>query len=169
MRYALTGTPGVGKTTVAAILSLHGVPTMEVGELARREGLILGLDEGRGSYDVDLDALRAHSSGIPDGVVLVGHLSHLLDVGGIIVLRCSPSVLAARLRERGYALPKVMENVEAEAVDVILIEAVESGAAVFEIDTTYGSPDEVARSVLQILGGEKTKYLPGHVDWSQEI
>jgi adenylate kinase len=168
MKAALTGTPGVGKSTIALLLQKEGWTVVEVGELARTEGLLLELDAERDSYDVDLDGLDEVTSAMPGDVVLVGHLSHLLQVGLIIVLRCQPRVLAERLQVRHYAADKVAENVEAEALDVILIESIESGVEVCEIDTTYRTPEEVTSSVLEILNGERRKYLPGHLDWSQE-
>ena len=168
MKAALTGTPGVGKSTIALLLQRKGWTVVEVGDLARREGLLLELDEVRDSYDVDLDGLDEVTCAMPGNVVLVGHLSHLLQVDLIIVLRCQPRVLAERLQVRHYAADKVAENVEAEALDVILVESVEGSADVCEVDTTGRTPEEVTSSVLEILRGERRKYLPGHLDWSQE-
>ena len=101
-------------------------------------------------------------------VILVGHLSHLVTADMVIVLRCRPSVLAARLRSRGYPEQKVAENAEAEALDVILVESVETGREVYEIDTTGISPEEAAEAVHEILAGEKEKYAIGNIDWSEE-
>jgi adenylate kinase len=168
MKVALTGTPGVGKSTVARLLAEEGFHAIEAGDLAKENGLLLDLDEERGSYDVDVDGLIELTDEMRGDVVFVGHLSHLLNVDMIIILRCQPSILADRLRARGYPREKVAENVEAEALDVILIESIESGAEVYEIDTTRMAPEETADAVMDILRGEKGKYLPGHLDWSQE-
>lgn len=168
MKASLTGTPGVGKSTIALLLQKEGLVVVEVGDLARQEGLLLELDKERDSYDVDLDGLEDLTRRMQGDVVLVGHLSHLLDVDLVIVLRCQPRQLAERLQARRYSAAKVAENVEAEALDVILVESIEGGAEVCEVDTTGRTPEEVASSVLEILHGERTKYLPGHLDWSQE-
>jgi adenylate kinase len=168
MRVALTGTPGVGKSTVARLLAEQGLNVIEVGDLAKEKGLLLELDEKRGSYDVDVDGLIELTDKMQGDIVFVGHLSHLLIVDMIIILRCQPSVLAERLKVRGYSREKVAENAEAEALDVILIESFDSGHEVFEIDTTRIGPGQTAEAVLEILSGEKGKYLPGHLDWSQE-
>jgi adenylate kinase len=168
MKAALTGTPGVGKSTIALLLQQEGWAVLEVGDLARKEGLLLELDAERDSYDVDLDGLDEITCAMPGDVVLVGHLSHLLQVDLVIVLRCQPRVLVERLQVRHYSADKVAENVEAEALDVILVESIESGAEVCEVDTTARTPEEAASSVLEILRGERRKYLPGHLDWSQE-
>ena len=108
-------------------------------------------------------------AGIDGDLLIEGHLSHLLGVDIAIVLRCSPKLLEERLRSRGYGDDKVRENVEAEAVDVILIEALDCAGKVCEIDVTHLSPQTVADAVSEILAGENEKYPVGHVDWSQEV
>jgi len=70
---------------------------------------------------------------------------------------------------RGWADAKVRENMEAEALDVILVEAVESERETVEIDTTEMSKDQVADAVEDVLAGEREKYAVGNIDWSQEV
>ena len=60
------------------------------------------------------------------------------------------------------------ENLEAEFLDVILVEAVEWCDLVSEIDATCLSPEEVADRVVGILRGE-LKMPPGEVDWTGEM
>lgn len=115
-----------------------------------------------------LDKAISEDQGLKDAI-LVGHLSHHLTVDLIVVLRCRPSVLAIRLGERGYSQDKVKENVEAEALDVILIEAVETDRPVLEVDTTTKEVPEVVAAMEDILAGEREKYAIGHIDWSEEV
>jgi adenylate kinase len=61
-------------------------------------------------------------------------------------------------------MEKTRENLEAEALDVILVEAVEFCSRVDEIDTTGRSPPEVAELVTRIIKGELVQ-PPGQVDW----
>ncbi|MCJ7463576.1 MAG: AAA family ATPase, partial [Thermoplasmata archaeon] len=98
-----------------------------------------------------------------------GHFSHLLKPDVAIVLRCSPSVLEKRLKRKGWDEKKIRENVEAEAVDVVLVEALENVAEVCEIDTTHKKPGEVAKAIEDIIAGERNKYRAGNVDWSEEV
>ena len=167
MKVALTGTPGVGKTSVSALVRSFQVLTVD--ELAEAADAVSGFDRARDTKEVDVDKL-AESVGRMEGDALIeGHLSHLLGVDVAIVLRCSPRVLKKRLIGKGWSETKVMENVEAEAVDVILIEALEAAPVVCEIDVTDMSVEDVARAVEAVLAGESEKYPVGDVDWSQEV
>jgi len=65
--------------------------------------------------------------------------------------------------------PKVRENVEAEAIDVILQEAVARLPFVFEVDTTNSTPQETAEAILAILQGKTKGRQPGSVDWASEV
>lgn len=165
----MTGTPGTGKSTVAERLHAKGWGLLEVNDLAKRHGLLIRKDPLRDSFEVDPVELQAalESEGFEEGL-LVGHLSHLLEVDLIIVLRCHPEVLAARLEKRDWPIAKVRENALAESLDVILAEAMDTGVPVCEVDTTDLSPSETEEAALSILAGEKEKYGVGNIDWSEE-
>ncbi len=171
MRIALTGTPGTGKTSIGDILRTRGWDAVEVSAIAREAGLLREVDERRGSFEINVDELqeavdsRYHSKGI----VLIGHLAHLVSNDLCIVLRCRPKLLRSRLAERGWPKAKVDENVEAEVLDAILVEALEQDGAVFEVDTSDMGPPEVADAVQDIVAGKTEKYRPGHIDWSSEV
>jgi adenylate kinase len=170
VKLSLTGTPGTGKSTVAKILASKGLKVIELGDLAKDKGLLEKLDRKRGTYEVDvkrLDKAVGELDSEPT-TILVGHLSHLVSTDIVVVLRCRPSVLASRLKARGYPDRKVAENAGAEALDVILVESVETGREVFEVDTTGITSEEAAEAVMSILAGEKEKYAIGNIDWSEE-
>ena len=166
MRIALTGTPGTGKTTVAALLPFKVV---DINSIVRA-GLNVGVDPVRGCLEADMEALadlfRTETEPTEEKeeiTILEGHFSHRFS-DWAIVLRIEPAMLRERLRARGYAEEKINENLEAEALDVILVEAAESCSRVDEIDTTNRSPLEVADLVKRIVGGE-LRLPPGQVDW----
>jgi len=101
-----------------------------------------------------------------DGII-EGHLAHLLPCDRVVVLRCRPDVLATRLGPRNYPSEKVAENVEAEALDVILIETLEEhpDEHVIEVDTTDLGVAECANRIERFIRGE----LPpsyGAIDWT---
>ncbi len=171
MIVAISGTPGTGKTSVSKVLMNKGYHVIELGDFVRDRRLFSSVDRKRGSLEVDTDDLdKALRSEIPQGtVLLVGHLSHFLTVDMIIVLRCRPSVLCERLEARGWSEKKIKENMEAEALDVILIESLDSNIEVLEIDTTDRDTEGTGEAIEEILRGERQKYAVGHVDWSDEV
>ncbi|MEM0343265.1 MAG: adenylate kinase family protein [Thermoplasmata archaeon] len=167
MRVAVTGTPGVGKTSACA--KVRSLPVYHVNDLVEMFGVATGYDRKRRTREVDVAKLAKKIAKLEGDMILEGHFSHMLNPDIAIVLRCSPSVLEARLRKKGWPEKKIRENVEAEAVDVVLIEALENVPEVLEIDTTKMSDVQVARAIDSIVKGERQKYRVGHVDWSQEV
>ena len=172
MLIAITGTPGVGKSTVSKILA-HRFRVVDIHSYAEEHGLFEEYDEEAGSYDVDVEKLNDSilSERFPEEhVFLDGHLSHFVDCDIIIVLRCDPRILSERLKARGYDEKKVLENVQAEVLDVILGESMESSAKVYEIDCSEMTPTEIADEIEHIvILGEVNDASPGNVDWSGEM
>ena len=167
MRIAVTGTPGVGKTSACAFV--NSMRVVHVNELIDELGLATGYDSKRKTKVVDTVRLAKEVDKLRGDMLMEGHLSHLLHPEIAVVLRCSPSVLEKRLRAKGWSEKKVRENVEAEAVDVILIEAMESVPMVLEIDTTDKKPAKVGAAIEEIISGDRKKYRAGSIDWSQEV
>lgn len=168
MRVAITGTPGVGKTTATELVETD-LDVVHLNELVREEELTEGTDENRGSLVVDLEAV-ADRLADSDDVLVESHLSHHLDVDRVIVLRCRPESLEARLLERGETEAKARENAEAEALDVILSKAVDRYGfdAVYEVDTTDRSPVEVAAEIEAILRGDREPSA-GELDFTEYL
>jgi len=171
MIIGIAGTPGTGKTSACALLK----DVLDLNELIMEEGLHRGADGKRGSMIADMDSVydRVHeiAQGKERNLIIEGHLSHhVCDVA--IVLRLLPDELERRLVERGYREAKILENVEAEVVDVILVEAVEWCDRVYEIDTTGKTVEDVAdmiNEIIDVIGRgiaiEIERYEPGSVDW----
>ena len=169
MLVALTGTPGTGKSSVAAVLEHRGHRVLRLDLFAEEHKLIAGFDEARGTREVDVDALDREVRATAADGFLVGHYAHLLSVDLAVVLRCHPRTLAARLGSRGWPERKVHENVEAEAIDTITQEAVALLSKVYEVDTTSATAEDSATAVLAILQGKTEGHEPGRVDWSDEV
>ena len=169
MLIALTGTPGTGKSSVAAELERRGYSVVLLDRFAEEHKLISGFDEARGTKEVDVEAVDRELRVPAKVAFLVGHYAHLLSVNLAVVLRCRPKVLADRLRARGWADAKVRENVEAEAIDAITQEAVDRLPFVYEVDTTATTPPATADAVLEILQGKVRGREPGRLDWSDEV
>lgn len=133
MRIALTGTPGVGKTSAAeTVCRLLGLHHIEVSEVACEMGAVVG--EDKDSFLVDVDMLK-EKIGDMDDIVIDSHFAEVFDTDFVFVLRCEPGVLCARLKERGYSEEKVKENVTAEILDYCLVSAAEHHDAenIFEV------------------------------------
>lgn len=171
----ISGVPGVGKTTVSRLLAERmGCQLVNISELAKRESLTKGSDHLRGTSVVDLDRMRerlAEIVGESDGATVVeGHFAcDVVSPGGVshaFILRRAPWRLREELEARGYPEGKVQENVEAEMVDVCIVEA--QGALgpeiVCEIDTTDRTPDEVVEEIASIIRGRKP-CVRCKVDW----
>ncbi len=181
MLIGLTGTPGTGKTSVSNLLKERcGYRVIHLNELIKEERLYSEVDEVRDTLVADMDKVSARVSELVDEsdavTILDSHLSHYIaDV--VIVFRASPDKLRERLSLRNYSQAKVSENVEAEALDVILVESVEWCEKVFEINTTEATVEEIAKDVDEIvralLCGDDNdmllKYKPGSFDWSEDI
>ncbi len=164
MIVALTGTPGTGKSSVAE--QLEGFDTLDLTGFVKDRGL--GIEEEEFEVDVDamVEALEEELERRRD-VVIEGHLSHHFPADVCVVLRTRPDVLRERLEQRGYDTEKIEENVEAEALDAVLTEAVESQETVIEIDTTGKTPVETAEE----LEGKVEKGISdyGSIDWSDYL
>jgi adenylate kinase len=165
MQIALTGTPGTGKTTIAALLPYH---VIDINALVKG-GMNFGKDPERGCLEADMDALANYLARLDsdETLILEGHFSHHF-ADWSIVLRLAPSLLKSRLEARGYSAEKIRENLEAEALDVILVEAVEFCDRVDEIDTTGKSTPEVAELVARIIQG-RLQLPAGQVNWLDEF
>ncbi len=168
MRVALTGTPGTGKTSVAAVLRERGYDVLDMTRFIKDNGLREEYDAERDTYAVDVERLNDALSDMED-CIFEGHLAHFMDVDTVVVMRCHPDVLAQRLRDRGYSESKVRENVEAELLDVILCESVDSGIPTFAVDSSSDSPDGTASAVEDIMKGKTDSYPPDGIGWAEEM
>ena len=166
---AVTGTPGTGKTSACEVLARRGYTVIDLDEVARRDGFVTGRDAVRQTDEVDIEALR-DGLNVPAKIAFLrSHFAHRMNVNVAIVLRCRPSVLRQRLEARGWGPEKVRENVEAEAIDVILQEAVTNLPFVYEVSTTDLTPAATADAILAVLQGKTKGHEPGSVDWTSEV
>lgn len=168
VRVALTGTPGVGKTTLAAVAARDGWAVVDVKAWAREQGCVVAYDARDQAEVIDVKKLaRRMPKG--DRVLLEGHLSHLLPVDVAWVVRCDPDVLRPRLVARGYPPAKVLENLEAEALDLILSEALDHCPRVVQRDGTRRSPEALYKAFADAgFAGPKAGDLEP-ADWSDRL
>ncbi len=163
----ITGTPGTGKTAVSELLAKNtGADVLKISDFAT-DDVTEGM-EGE-TRIVNIEKLERKIKGhISGSAIIDGHLSHAMHLGDlVVVLRTDPRVLERRLEEKGFDREKIRENLEAEALDVCLVESLERHENVFEIDTTDKRPEEVADDILKIIDGRGEEFGPGKIDWSE--
>lgn len=163
MTCGITGTPGTGKSAVSEVLRSRGYQVIRQNDTM--EPYLTGTDEDRDARIVDTDAWADEYT--LTAPFIEGHLVHLLDCDHIVVLRCRPDLLKARLAGRGYSAEKIRENCEAEAMDLILSEAydVQGEERLLEIDTTDRSPEACADLIEGFIQGTVPPSC-GSIDWS---
>ena len=162
----VTGTPGTGKTTVTQKLEEEGFNVIHLTEYFEENDIgeeVNGEREIRVSQMVDSLEKRVFS----EDTVIEGHLAHHFPSDICVVLRCRPDILEERLSGRDYSDRKGEENLEAEKLDIILSEAVQSQDTVVEIDTTDRSPAQTFEEVLEKIDEGKSSY--GDIDWTEFI
>ncbi|HET8686340.1 MAG TPA: adenylate kinase family protein [Methanosarcina sp.] len=177
MLIGLTGTPGTGKTSVSKFLEgKRHWKVIHLNDLIKEKHLYTEIDEKRDAVIADMELVKQCLAEIINGreyevIILESHLAHYIaDI--VIILRAYPPELKMRLKARGYSEEKIRENIEAEALDVILVEAFEWCEKVFEIDTTGKSIEETGQDIEKIIdhilsGNEEelSEYKPGSIDW----
>jgi adenylate kinase len=157
----ISGTPGVGKTTIGNLLESKGFQILRLNELIITEGLYYGYDYTRDSVIIDEDILQIFLSDklsqFSDIVFIEGHAVELVPfnfVDLIIVLRCNPGILRLRLQSsRGYSKSKIEENVQAEIMDECLLNLQEKfpQITIIEIDTSTSNTDEIIDRIIALM------------------
>ncbi|XP_078531429.1 adenylate kinase isoenzyme 6 [Lissotriton helveticus] len=152
----LTGTPGVGKTTLGKELAERtGLTYISVSDLAKEGKLYEGYDE---EYDCPvLDEDR-----------VIDELEDRMSRGGMIVdyhgcdffperwfqivfvLRTDNTLLYERLETRGYTDKKLQDNVQCEIFQTLYEEALESYKQEIVYQLPSNTPEDMERNVEQI-------------------
>ena len=174
MRIGLTGTPGVGKTTVASILSAR-FTVIKIVDLAAEKGYLGSFDDEFGAKEIDIESLasaleKEWQEPAENTTVIEGHLSHYLPCDLVIVLRCAPEILRSRLSQRGYPEWKINDNVEWELLGGPWNEMGPDHVPWIEFDTTFSGPEEICDLIEKSLGSELDGTESSSVlDWAEDI
>lgn len=175
----MTGTPGVGKSSVSSLLAsrLKG-KTVNLGDLVKVERLDCGFDNKRKTRVADTERVAGRVKEIiskSEGFVIVeGHFAVDVvaaeDVFLAFVLRRNPDELRRVLKEKGFSESKVNENLAAEILDVCLFEAVEEYGEekVCEIDVSDRNVEDVVSEVVDIVE-DRGPCRGGVVDWLMKL
>ncbi|RLG83607.1 MAG: hypothetical protein DRO18_07740 [Thermoprotei archaeon] len=167
----ISGVPGVGKSAVAKALAkaLNG-HYVELSKVVVDKGLYLSYDEETLSYIINEEKVKEYVRELSrqhELVIIDSHYGEIIDddlIIKIFVLRMNPLRLIERLKKRNWPRKKVKENLEAEALGVCLINALESypEEKVCEIDVTDRSVKEVVNIIFEMLS---RPCRPLYIDW----
>jgi len=174
---ALTGTPGTGKTEVSKRLEKEGYRILHLTEFIREYNIPSERDSERDCIVVDMDSLEEavfeyqqqerrnyakhffdsqlclediHSAPANFPVLFIeSHMAHYL-CDRAVVFRTHPNILKIRLDERGYSEKKVMENVMAESIDVVLCDCFDYCRRIYEINTTASPIHETVECLKEL-------------------
>jgi adenylate kinase len=172
----ITGTPCVGKTSVAHLLSAKlEALYINLTDLARDEKLILGKDENRNSIIVNESRMKRKIRQIAENsrqknIVVDGHYAASVVSKELVkfafVLRRDPVELKGFMKRCGFAERKLNENLAAEILDVCLVDTLKTvgEGKVCELDVTGKTAEEIADEILKILSGKGICRV-GVVDW----
>uniref|UniRef100_U3KEG2 Adenylate kinase isoenzyme 6 n=2 Tax=Ficedula albicollis TaxID=59894 RepID=U3KEG2_FICAL len=153
----ITGTPGVGKTTLGKELaSRAGLSYVNVGDLAREGELYEGFDEEYGCPILDedrvVDELEDRMS--EGGVVVDYHGCDFFPERWfhiVFVLRTENSCLYDRLESRGYTGKKLQDNIQCEIFQTLYEEAVSSYKKEIVHQLPSNTPEDLERNLDQIM------------------
>ena len=176
MKIILSGTPGVGKHTIATTLSslFDKVTIVDINKIILSEDLLI--PSQRGNHDVDIQksldflTLLLSKKEYQDSII-VGHLApYVIDpllVDLAVILRRSPYELRKIYEDRSYSQTKISDNIVAEILGIISYDALKN----FEFSKL--SELEIATGVLPSLSAQKivNMYMDkkqrsfGNIDW----
>ena len=172
----VTGTPCVGKTTLAKGLTeeLNG-EYVNLTELAESQGLILEKDQQRDTLVIDDAKMRRRLKKLIEkssntSVIIDGHYAAAVTpkmlVTNVFVLRRNPEQLREFMIKRGYNQQKQSENLSAEILDVCLMEALQKQdkEKICELDCSDKTLAELLSQVKAVIEG-KQQCSVGAVDW----
>jgi adenylate kinase len=172
----VTGTPCVGKTTVAQQLTAKlDALYINLSEFAGKHRLTLGEDKERKTIIIDEEKMRTKISETIDkteksNIIIDGHYAYAVVpkryATRIFVLRRNPIELRKFMEKCGFSDAKLWENIASEILDVCLVEALreQDKEKVCELDVTGKTVENVTREIIAILDDRK-KCVVGCVDW----
>ena len=181
MSIVITGSPGVGKHTIAKEIERTWKISelIDINKIAIDAGLV---EQGQDAFDVDVNKLKKHLEPIVSDIprlhsmgrtgVVVGHLAPYVMDGEYgnpcIVLRKNPYKLLDIYKKRGYTEKKMKDNLGSEILGIITNDAINNFGRekTFQVDTSDHTPKELAVRIYDIYCGKDNG---DNIDWLQLI
>ena len=180
MKVVITGTPGVGKHTIAESLStaMGKIPILDINEIILSENLLISPSENDDNNENEVDIQKSSafltfllSENKFQNSIIVGHLapyiinSNLVDF--VVVLRRSPYELKKIYQERMYSESKTRDNINAEILGILSYDAFKNFefSKLSELENSNNLiPSSVAQSILNMCLNPKSRSF-GFIDW----
>ena len=177
MSIIITGSPGVGKHTIAKEIERTWKISelIDINKIAIDAGLV---EQGQDALDVDVNKLKKHLEPIISDIprlhwagrtgLVVGHLAPYVIDGKIghpcIVLRKNPYKLIDIYKKRGYTEKKMKDNLGSEILGIIVNDAINNFGRekTFQVDTSDHTPKELAIRIHDIYNGKDDG---DNIDW----
>ncbi|XP_075215011.1 adenylate kinase isoenzyme 6 [Lycorma delicatula] len=153
----ITGTPGVGKSTLCDELAKRtGFEWLEVSKIAKQCDCLESYDEKYECHVLDEDKLLDELEGrmVQGGKIVDYHgcdffPERWFDI--VFVLRTNNTILYDRLIERSYSPKKLEENVQCEIFQMLLDEARESYKSEIVHELQSDTDDDMGSNIGRIL------------------
>ncbi|MBD3192171.1 MAG: AAA family ATPase [Candidatus Heimdallarchaeota archaeon] len=156
----ISGTPGVGKTTIGTLLKKKGYSVIALNDFILFNGLYYGYDHFRGSVILDVEflkkELRTQIINYSNLLFIEGHTTEYVPkqlVSLIFVIKCNPRILRKRLIARGYLKRKIEENIQAEIMEECLLRHRENfpEKIIIELDSSDIKPEEIVNEIMKSI------------------
>ena len=179
MSIIITGSPGVGKHTIAKEIERTWKISelIDINKIAIDAGLV---EQGQDALDVDVNKLKKHLEPIVSDIpklhwmgrtgLIVGHLApYVLNAKSChpcIVLRKNPYKLLDIYKKRGYSEKKIKDNLGSEILGIIANDSIINFGQkkTFQIDTTDSTPKTIVSKIDDIINrcdnGDDIDWLP---------
>lgn len=168
MSKIITGNPGVGKHTVAKIITKKlGLDLADINKIVVQEKLY---EKHNGVLDVDVRTLKKILNGkITKNTLVVGHLAPYIvpsnQVEFAVVLRKNPYKLLPIYKKRHYTNQKSMENLGSEILGITMYDTTKEFGhkKTCQIDTTSRSINTIVKKIERLF--VKGICIRDEVDW----
>lgn len=179
MKVVITGTPGVGKHTIAESLStiMGKIPILDINGIILSENLLTTTSENDdNNKEVDIQksceflTLLLSKDKFQNSII-VGHLapyvinSQIVDL--VVILRRSPYELKKIYQKRCYSDSKTRANINAEILGILSYDASKNFdfSKLSELENSSNLlPSSVAQSIYDMCLNAKSRSF-GFIDW----
>jgi len=181
----ISGTPGTGKTSVSKeITKIINAKVISLNSLAQSEGFVSEYDEERETWIINEEKLRKKTLALIkqaktenlEVLIIESHFADIIPenlIDLILILRCDPSILSQRLRERGYKDKKIKENIQSEILGNCVNYFIENNVKkpIYEMDTSKLSIYQLRDEIIKIVNDREYGkiYKLGQIDWLEQL